>query len=73
VPPVPFAELEPVIRAAFGDVFATIDPDPLATASIAQIHEALLENGQEVVVKVRRPRALHDLEDHPHARRAVSW
>src|SRR6266545_3456286 len=38
VPPVPFA-----------------DREPLATASIAQIHPALLRSGREVVVKVRRP------------------
>src|SRR5213082_3724830 len=37
VPPVPFAELEPVIERAFGDVFVSVDPQPIATASIAQI------------------------------------
>jgi ubiquinone biosynthesis protein len=55
VPPTPFAEIEPVIRQELGDVFARIDPEPLATASIAQIHTALLQDGREVVVKVRRP------------------
>src|SRR5436853_7691661 len=36
VPPAPFAELEGVIRDDLGDgVFASIDPEPLATASIA--------------------------------------
>src|SRR5688500_16265800 len=56
VPPVPYAEVDEVIRADLGDgVFARIDPEPLATASIAQIHTALLHTGQEVVVKVRRP------------------
>jgi ubiquinone biosynthesis protein len=56
VPPVPFAELEPVIGEDLGDgVFASIDPEPLAAASIAQIHPALLSSGREVVVKVRRP------------------
>src|SRR5881392_1051109 len=56
VPPVPFAELEPAIREDLGDgVFASIDPEPLAAASIAQIHPALLATGREVVVKVRRP------------------
>ena len=55
VPPVPFAELEPVIRGAFGDVFASIDPEPMATASVAQIHPALLRTGRQVVVKVRLP------------------
>jgi ubiquinone biosynthesis protein len=55
VPPVPFAEIEPVIRSELGeDVFVRIDPEPLAAASIAQIHTALLKDGREVVVKVRR-------------------
>src|SRR5881392_2480999 len=52
VPPVPFAKLEPVIRQAFGEVFVSIAPEPIAAASIAQIHPALLRTGQEVVVKV---------------------
>jgi ubiquinone biosynthesis protein len=56
VPPVPFAELEPVIQREIGaSTFARIDPEPLAAASIAQIHKALLTDGREVVVKVRRP------------------
>jgi ubiquinone biosynthesis protein len=37
------------------DVFASIDAEPLASASIAQVHAALLGDGREVVVKVRRP------------------
>jgi ubiquinone biosynthesis protein len=56
VPPVPFSEIEPVIRRELdADLFARIDPEPLAAASIAQIHTALLVDGREVVVKVRRP------------------
>jgi ubiquinone biosynthesis protein len=55
VPPVPFAEIDAVIQADLGlGVFASVDPEPLATASIAQTHRALLETGREVVVKVRR-------------------
>jgi ubiquinone biosynthesis protein len=55
VPPVPFAEIDAVIQADLGPgVFASVDPEPLATASIAQTHRALLETGREVVVKVRR-------------------
>jgi ubiquinone biosynthesis protein len=61
VPPVPFAELEPVIRSALGDVFASIDPEPIATASVAQIHPALLKTGQDVVVKARRPGVLEQV------------
>jgi ubiquinone biosynthesis protein len=56
VPPTSFAEIEAVVRAELGDgVFARVDPEPLATASIAQIHSALLQDGRDVVVKVRRP------------------
>jgi ubiquinone biosynthesis protein len=62
VPPVPFAELEPVIRDAFGDVFASIDPSPIATASVAQIHPALLRTGRQVVVKARRPGVVEQVD-----------
>jgi ubiquinone biosynthesis protein len=56
VPPVPFDEIRAVIADELpADAFVRIDPEPLATASIAQIHTALLSNGREVIVKVRRP------------------
>jgi len=63
VTPVPFAELEAIIHADLGDsVFASIDPEPLAAASIAQTHRALLLSGREVVVKVRRPGLVEQVE-----------
>jgi ubiquinone biosynthesis protein len=37
------------------EVFTAFDPEPLAAASIAQVHRARLEDGSEVVIKVRRP------------------
>src|SRR2546421_9003740 len=56
VPRTPFAEIERVVLDDLGDdVFARVDPDPVATASIAQIHSALLKSGRSVMVKVRRP------------------
>jgi ubiquinone biosynthesis protein len=56
VPPVPFADIERVLYEDLDrDLFATVDPEPLAAASIAQIHRAQLANGLEVAVKVRRP------------------
>src|SRR5918911_1758139 len=56
VPPVPFPEIERVVADEIGlDVFARIDREPVATASVAQIHRALLKSGRDVVVKVRRP------------------
>lgn len=63
VPPTPFAEIEAVIREELGDdVFTRVDPQPLATASIAQIHAGLLRDGREVVVKVRRPGVAEQVE-----------
>jgi predicted unusual protein kinase regulating ubiquinone biosynthesis (AarF/ABC1/UbiB family) len=63
VPPVPFVDVDATIRADLGDdVFASIDPEPLATASIAQTHRALLKSGRDVVVKVRRPGIVEQVE-----------
>ena len=56
VPPAPFEQIHEVISDELpADVFVRIDPEPLATASIAQIQAALLASGREVIVKVRRP------------------
>jgi ubiquinone biosynthesis protein len=63
VPAVPFEQIEAVLREDFGeDAFVSIDPEPLATASIAQTHRALLATGQEVVAKVRRPDIVEQVE-----------
>jgi ubiquinone biosynthesis protein len=56
VPPVPFEAIRQVIDEEIGlDAFVRIEPAPLATASVAQTHRALLTTGLDVVVKVRRP------------------
>lgn len=56
VPPVPFEAIRQVIDEDIGlSAFVRIDPEPLATASVAQTHRALLATGLDVVVKVRRP------------------
>ncbi|WP_341908984.1 AarF/UbiB family protein [Polaromonas sp. YR568] len=59
VPPVPLEQLRPQLRADLGgepeDVFAWFDTEPLAAASIAQVHRARLKDGSEVIVKIRRP------------------
>jgi len=56
VPPFPAEQARRIIDDEIGlDVFARLDEEPLACASIAQIHAGLLRTGREVVVKVRRP------------------
>ena len=59
VPAVPLEQLRPQLREDLGDepeaVFARFDVEPLAAASIAQVHRAQLKDGSEVVVKIRRP------------------
>jgi ubiquinone biosynthesis protein len=63
VPPVPFEQIRPTIAEEIGfEHFAEVDPEPLATASIAQIHPALLTSGRQVVVKVRRPGIVEQVE-----------
>ena len=58
LPPVPFAAITSTVEAELGgplaDHFAAFDSDPLASASIAQVHKAELPDGRPVVVKVRR-------------------
>ena len=63
VPPFPFAEVERIVREDLGaDAVARLEPEPLAAASIAQIHQALLKDGRDVVVKVRRPGIVEQVE-----------
>lgn len=58
-PPVPYEQIVAVFEAEMGarpeDVFTEFDPDPLAAASIGQVHAARLANGDDVVVKIQRP------------------
>lgn len=59
VPPAPWelvrAQIEAELGTPIDKVFATLDPHPLAAASLAQVHAATLPDGTEVVVKVQRP------------------
>ncbi|HWE88735.1 MAG TPA: AarF/UbiB family protein [Pseudonocardiaceae bacterium] len=59
--PAPWSEIEPAITAALGEpidtVFRSVEPIPLAAASVGQVHQAWLLDGREVVVKVQRPAA----------------
>ncbi len=58
-PPVSYEEIKEMIETQLGgnieDLFAEFSENPLATASIAQVHEAKLPTGERVAVKVQKP------------------
>lgn len=59
VPPFPSAQAVAVLEAAYGkplrEVFQNFDETPVASASVAQVHFAVLPDGREVAVKILRP------------------
>lgn len=65
VPPLTEAEvvavMEQELKVPWEDVFESIDPEPMAAGTIAQVHRATLEGGERVVVKVQRPTAEQDI------------
>jgi len=67
VPPFPAEEAIAIIEGAYGEsvdsVFARFDTEPLAAASIAQVHTAKLKAGTEVIVKVLRPGVRDQIEN----------
>ena len=67
VPPFPAAEAKRLVERAYGRpieaVFATFEPEAVASASIAQVHFATLHDGRDVAVKVLRPGMLAVIDD----------
>ncbi|MEB3359129.1 MAG: AarF/ABC1/UbiB kinase family protein [Synechococcales bacterium] len=65
LPPFPtdiaFAIIEQELSAPVDEVFSTISPQPIAAASLGQVYQASLYTGEQVAVKVQRPRLLPKL------------
>ncbi len=59
VAPFPFEQakylLEKELRLSIEEVFSSFSPEPIASASIGQVYEGILQTGESVVVKVQRP------------------
>jgi len=59
VPPFPYSIVEVQIKKELGknilDLFSSFEKEPIASASISQVHKAVLKDGSKVAVKVQRP------------------
>ncbi len=67
VQPLPFETIKEILKNEYGqrrdEIFESIDPTPLGSASIAQVHKARLKNGDDVVIKIQRPGLLKTIDD----------
>lgn len=66
VPGFAFAEVRTLLKAELGsdleELFREFEPEPLAAASIGQVHRAHLKTGQQVAVKIQRPDIVATIE-----------
>lgn len=66
VNPVPYPYIAYALRSAYtqplNEIFQQIDTEPLAVASIGQVHRATLVSGDEVVIKVRKPNVIKEVK-----------
>ncbi len=65
-PPIPYEDVRAVIIHEMGcppeRIYATFEREPMAAASIGQVHRATLEDGTRVAVKIQRPKAQEQVE-----------
>src|SRR5689334_7205000 len=67
VKPFAFEDVQRIVEEDLGarllKAFSRFDPDPIAAASLGQVHAAALRDGREVVVKVQRPGVVQQIAD----------
>ncbi len=77
VPPIDYIEIEKTITAAFGQplesIYAQFDKECIASASVAQVHFARLNSGEDVAVKVLRPNIEKVIEQDLSLLRSLAW
>lgn len=64
--PISFSEIEKILKEEYGEnfdkLFLKIDPVPIGSASISQVHRAILKNGEEIVLKIKRKDITNNIE-----------
>ncbi len=62
--PARFSDLEPVLKEELGEAYETlrVDREPVASASVAQVHRATTPAGELLALKIQRPNARHEIE-----------
>lgn len=76
VDPVEFEDIQGQLKRHLGDDymehFSSLDEEPLASASIGQVHKAVLKDGNEVVLKIQRPGIKPKIQSDVHILAAVA-
>lgn len=77
VRPMPFSKVKEVLEKELGrplkSVFRNLEEKPVAAASIAQVHKAVLRNSKTVAVKVRRPGVDAVMREDIDIMRTIAW
>lgn len=64
--PIVFSEIEEILKEEYGEklnkIFESIDKQPIGSASVSQVHRAVLKNGKEVAIKIRRKDITDNIE-----------